>query len=112
MVLVTSMQHVPSGKYVHPLGGSTNPPENTPLVFYRGFHRACLFKFDLQNDRIIHKTSGKIWHPLGGVAFPPNNQPVVLHSHRHSRATFIFANQQGAKIPATCPIYCPCPFGC
>ena len=92
------IKHVPSGKYVHPLGGSQNPPNDTPLVFYRGYHAACLFKFDLQNDYIIQKTSGKIWHPKGGSATPGNNAPVVLHSDRHSRATFFFADVYGRKI--------------
>ena len=92
------IKHVASGKYVHPLGGSQNPPNDTPLVFYRGYHAACLFKFDLNNDYIIHKTSRKIWHPYGGSANPGNNVGVVLHSDRHNRATFIFGNDKGAKI--------------
>ena len=95
------IKHVPSGKYVHPLGGSQNPPNGTPLVFHRGRHAACLFKFDLENDYIIQKTSGKIWHPRGGRAIPGNNTPVVLHSDRHSRATFFFADENGLKISPT-----------
>ena len=95
------IKHVTSGKYIHPLGGSQNPSENTPLVLYRGYHDACLFKFDLKNDYIIHKTSGKIWHPYGGSANPGNNVGVVLHSNRHARATFYLANAFRTKISPT-----------
>ena len=104
------IRHVLTGKYVHPLGGSKNPPNDNLLVWYDGAHEACLFKFDMQNDYIIHKTSGKIWHPSSENVDPWVRGHVVLHSDRHSRATFIFANEQGAKMPPICPKACPvCP---
>ena len=92
------IRHVPSGKYIHPLGGSLKPADNTLLVFHRGKHAACLFKLDMDNDYIIQKSSNKIWHPKGGMRNPPNNNLVVLHRDRHDRATFFFSNDFGAKI--------------
>ena len=92
------IRHVPSGKYVHPQGGSLQPADDTLLVFHSGKHAACLFKFDVDYDYIIQKSSNKIWHPKGGKRYPPNNNLVVLHWHRHDRATFFLANSCGAKI--------------
>ena len=92
------IRHVSSGKYVHPMGGSLQPADDTLLVFHRGKHAACLFKFDMDYDYIIQQSSNKIWHPKGGKRHPPNNNLVVLHRARHDRATFFFANDCGAKI--------------
>ena len=106
------IRHVASGKYIHPLNGSKNPPNGNPLVWHYGAHEACLFKLDLQNDRIIQKESGKNWHQHGGLGDPPDNSVVVLNSDRDYHARFIFTNEQGAKIAPTCPSVngCPCSF--
>ena len=103
------IRHVASGKYIHPLNGLQHPPNGQSLVFFQGAHKACLFKFDLQNDRIIQKTSGKIWHPYGGLADPPDSSVVNLNSDRHEHATFIFANEKGEKMAPTCPSKSGCP---
>ena len=92
------IKHVPSGKYVHPLGRSLQPGDNTPLVFHRGKHAACLFIFDVSNDYIIHKGSKKIWHPKGGLSNPADNTVSVLHQDRHNRAKFFFASECGTKV--------------
>ena len=92
------IKHTSSGKYVHPYGGSLQPADNTPLVFYTGHHAACLFRFDECEDYIVHESSNKIWHPLGGSENPADNTVVVLHIHQHDRAKFFFANSYGVKI--------------
>lgn len=59
--------HKESGKFVHPYGGSDNPPDNTKLVWHdRNDHLALQFVFE--NGQIKHFGSGKYIHPLNGTA--------------------------------------------
>ena len=98
------IRQVPSGKYVHPFGGSLQPPDNTELVYHTGACASCLFSFDVYNDFIIHRTSQKIWHPTGGLCNPSDNTIAVLHPARHVDATFIFVNAEGMKLFPASPI--------
>lgn len=34
----TGLKHKSSGKFVHPLNGSTTPPNNNPIVLWAGEH--------------------------------------------------------------------------
>ena len=80
-----------------PLGGSVHPNDDTHVVLFHGFHYACLFKFDSQNNDIIH-VGGKSWHPEDGNPQAADNTPVDLHSTRQSGATFYLANENGVKL--------------
>ena len=91
------IKHVPSGKYVHPLGGSIDPGKDTQLVYHDGKHSACLFCFDEENNYIVH-ISNKIWHPYGGLANPSDDTGVVLHGDRNVAATFMMTDASGNKI--------------
>ena len=81
------IEHISSKKIVHPYQGSSNPGNNTSLVWHTDRHGGCLFAFDLENKYIIH-SSGKIWHPWGGTSNPGNDTQLVLHSDRHNGARF------------------------
>ena len=91
------IEHVPSKKIVHPYGGYLDPSNDSKLVYHTDRHAACLFAFDEDGNRIIHR-SGKIWHPYGGAASPWNNTSVVLHSDRHEAACFYFVNTSMKKV--------------
>ena len=56
------IEHVSSGKIVHPRGGSLDPDNNTGLVYHSDHHAGALFAFDEENERIMHR-GGKIWQP-------------------------------------------------
>ena len=91
------IEHVSSGKIVHPEGGSLDPGNATSLVLHSDRHAGALFGFDEENLVILHK-GGKIWHPKGGKPGPGNDTPVVLHSDRHDAAKFFFGSLQGESI--------------
>ena len=91
------IEHVSSGKIVHPKGGSLNPDDNTHLVFHSGRHAGCLFGFDEANNLILHK-SGKYWHPRGGSPSPGNDTPVVVHHGYHDGEKFYFGDIDGKAI--------------
>ena len=91
------LQHVSSGQYVHPFGGSVHPPDDTKVVLHPNFHYACLFKFDSQNDYIIH-VGGKSWHPADGNPHAADNTHIDLFSTRQHGATFYLANENGVKL--------------
>ena len=91
------IEHVSSGKVVHPCGGSLNPGENTCLVLHSDRHHAALFQFNEFDKTLIHK-GGKAWHPSGGSPNPANNTYCVLHSTRHSAAQFYFGDINGVPM--------------
>lgn len=91
------IEHVSSGKIVHPLGGSLTPENDTRLVYHSDRHAGALFAFDEEGEHIMHR-DGKIWHPFGGSAYPDNNTPCVLHSDVHDAAKFYFGNLDGTEI--------------
>lgn len=90
------IEHVASGKIVHPSGGELYPGNNTFLIYHSDRHAGALFAFD-EDDRIIHK-GGKIWHPLGGYPNPGDNTFCVLHSDAHDSAKFYFGDFNGTEI--------------
>lgn len=51
--------HATSNKCIHPKGGSENPEKRAILVLTDDRRNAALFKFDLNNNEIVHK-GGKI----------------------------------------------------
>ena len=91
------IEHVSSGKIVHPKGGSLDPGNDTNLVLHSNRHAGALFGFDEENIVIMHK-GGKIWHPKGGKPDPGNDTPLVLNSDRHDAAKFFFGNLGGDCI--------------
>ena len=92
------IKHVSSRKYVQPMEGSIIPENDTDLVLHSEKHKACLFAFDEQHKRIIHKDSWKIWHPFCGWFNPEDNTACVLHSDKHDIAEFCMVNLRGEKI--------------
>ncbi len=96
------IKHYTSNKYLHPLGGSQHPSDNTRVVIHNGYHDACLFSFIPIKDQpgfglIKHWTSGKFLHPLGGRVHSPDNTAVLIHSGYHY-ATFWAINSQSKNI--------------
>lgn len=91
------IEHVPSGKIVHPKGGKPNPRNTTALVYHSDRHYGALFTFDEENKRIIHK-GGKLWHPKSGSLSPSNDTTCVLHSDVHNAAKFYFGDINGRPI--------------
>ena len=91
------IEHVASGKIIHPSGGSAKPGNDTYLVYDEGRHHGALFEFD-EEDYVIKHIGGKIWHPRGGSANPKNDTKCVLHSDRHAAAKFYFGDISGKPI--------------
>ena len=91
------IEHVSSGKIIHPLGGSVKPGNDTHLIYHEDRHHGALFEFD-EEDYIIKHIGGKIWHPHGGSANPKNDTKCVLHSDRHAAAKFYFGDISGKPI--------------
>ena len=85
------IEHVSSGKYVHPKGGSIDPGDDTPLVLCSGGHAGTLFGFDEENIGILHK-NGKYWHPKGGSPAPTDDTKAVVCSGLHDAAKFYFGD--------------------
>ncbi|XP_069136200.1 galactose-binding lectin-like isoform X2 [Argopecten irradians] len=85
------IKHRTSGKFIHPLGGSRNPCENTAVVLHQDVHDRMYFAFDRTCNGygyIRHVASGKCIHPYGGSTDPCNETGLVLHSDRHNGALF------------------------
>ena len=91
------IEHVPSGKIIHPAGGKANPGDNTPLVYHEDRHQGALFKFDEEYGEIQH-IGGKVWHPRGGSTKPKNDTACVLHGDRQPAARFYFGDVDGNHI--------------
>ncbi|CAB3997468.1 c Gal-specific lectin [Paramuricea clavata] len=90
------IQHVSSGKIVHPQDGRLDCGENTHLVYHSDRHGGALFAFN-EGERIVHK-GGKIWHPEGGALNPGNDTLCLLHSDAHHAAKFYFGDLNGTKM--------------
>jgi len=65
-----------SDKFFHPLGGSKNPSNNTPICFHQGSHESRL-QFVFEGNQLKHYLSGKYIHPLGGRK--SNNVALCFH---------------------------------
>ncbi|MBE8158296.1 MAG: ricin-type beta-trefoil lectin domain protein [Betaproteobacteria bacterium] len=87
------IQHISSGKCIHPHGGSAQPKPNTSLVLYDGCTGDRL-KFAItesskfrsapsipkgRGNRIVHNYSGICVHPEGGGT-PKNNTRLVFNA--------------------------------
>lgn len=77
------IKHFTSGKFIHPLGGSTQPDNETRVVVYEGYHDACWFTWIPLHGMpgmglIKHYSSGKFLQPLGGEAEPYDNTEIVI----------------------------------
>jgi len=87
--------HQESGKYVHPLGGQSSPPNNTKLVFHgRGTKLALKFIFT-ENGQIQHVGSGKYIHPFGGRVGA--NVPLCLYKGCSGDRTGVRLIQHGSR---------------
>ncbi len=87
------IQHVTSGKYVHPHGGRTDAGDETELVLYDGYSDACWWVYVPVSDKpgfgvIRHKTSGRYIHPHGGSFTPGAGTGVVLYHDTRYAATW------------------------
>ena len=91
------IEHVSSGKVVHPKGGRLDPNNDTDLVYHSDRHFGALFGFNEEDNTIIH-IGGKIWHPKGGLPNPFNDNPCVLHSDKHLAAKFYFGDINGTPM--------------
>ena len=91
------IRQVTSQKYVHPLGGSGNPADDTRLVLHSSTQCAALFYIDEQNDVIRH-IGGKFWHPFGGDQYPDDNTDIVLYPGTHDGTYFYLGNANRQKI--------------
>ena len=92
-----NIQHVPSGKYLHPKSGLTDPENGTTIVFWSGTHVGTLFAFDEVNQVIRHRR-GKYMHAKSGNSMPSNGTRVVMWDGFHDGARFFFVNNLGEKI--------------
>ncbi|XP_052271369.1 uncharacterized protein LOC127872078 [Dreissena polymorpha] len=81
------IEHLSSGKILHPFGGGHDPWDETHLVLHRDRHRGALFKIDQVNNHIIHM-SGKYVHPRFGRSDAGNYTQVTLHSNLHKHMEF------------------------
>jgi len=93
------IEHVSSGKFVHPRGNvfssSLNPANNTRLILDSNRHDAsALFRFDEENMTIIHR-SGKVWHPKGEDPSPGNTTSLILHEDQNDAGRFYFGELDG-----------------
>ena len=89
--------HRSSGKLVHPLGGSSQPSDDTVLVIHGAKSNPARLQVRFvpvegfgHFGYIEQVSSGKIVHPLGGSLSPGDNTSVVYHSARHAGALFAF----------------------
>ena len=73
----TSFKHK-SGKCVHPSGGSSDPGNGTPAVFWDGCDADNLKYRFTPGGSIRHKTSNKCLHPSGGSSNPGNGTILVF----------------------------------
>ncbi|XP_041365423.1 lectin-like [Gigantopelta aegis] len=87
------IRHWSGGKFIHPMGGSENPDNDTKLVIHEATHPNMRFRF-VQFEGpwgyIEHVASGKVVHPQGGSSDPGNGTALVLHEARHAGALFAF----------------------
>ena len=91
------IEHVSSGKVVHPYCGSLDPDNDTNLVLHSDRHAGALFGFDEDNAVILHR-GGKRWHPARGRPLPVNDTPLVLHEEHHDGARFYLGDLKGDPI--------------
>jgi hypothetical protein len=94
------ISHTSSGKYIHPSGGYTMPPENNKIVIHEGYHYACYWTFIPLSDKpgfglIKHYSSEKFLHPLGGSTNPPNNNEIVTNWGAHEAT--VWSMNTGSK---------------
>ena len=88
------IEHVSSGKIIHPKGGRVDPGNDTRLVFHEDRHNGALFEFDLNDNEIKH-IGEKILHPRGESPNPKNDTICVLHSAHNAAAKFYFGDIDG-----------------
>ena len=89
--IVFLIKHKSSGKFIHPEGGSANPPDNTRLVVHDGIHDRMHFEFEPADGHfgyIRHCASGKAIHPKNGELQPENNTDLLIHSSQHAACLF------------------------
>jgi hypothetical protein len=99
------IQHVSSGKIVHPHHGKIKPDGDTHLVFHPHKHAGALFAFDEENMHIVHK-SGLIWYPKGDrAANPRDGTAIILCNERNDAAKFYLGDEKGNPIPPYPPVH-------
>ncbi len=91
------IEHVSSGKIVHPRHGRKNPGNKTDLVYHSNRYAVCLFAFDEENHAIRH-IDGKYWHSKSGRTYPSNGVHVVLFDGLHEGARFDFVDKSKNQV--------------
>ena len=93
--------HRSSGKLVHPLGGSPQPSNGTPLVIHSAKNDPARLQVRFvvvegfgHFGYIEHVSSRKIVHPKGGSLTPGNGTSLLYHSDRHAGALFTFDEEE------------------
>ena len=85
------IEHVQTGKIVHPQTGLDAPSKGTDLVLHSSRHVGALFMYDSFNKTFMHK-SGKYWHPHSGTNYPANGTKLVLWDGLHQGSHFKFVD--------------------
>ena len=104
------IQHVKSDKCVQSFNGLLEPPSGTYLQFNASCTEASLFKFDEENNFIVHKGSGLKWHTKDFST--SHYSHLVLDSNEDENAKFYLIDDYGEKMPLICPNECMRPCGC
>ena len=76
-----TLQHVSSGKCLHPEGGDANPSNGTKVVAWNSCGNESRLKYRFTSGGSIqHVSSGKCLHPQGGLPNPSNGTNLVFWS--------------------------------
>jgi len=96
------IQHVASGKYVHPFSGEGDPWEECPLVLYADKHDGCLFNIDQETNLIKHK-GGKFVAPGLRRWRPRKNLHLTLVDETSGRNEFEFVDPEDTEREVEIP---------
>lgn len=95
------IQHVTSGKYIHPTGGKQVPDDNTVAILHGGYHNSIFFTFVPLVEKpgygiLKQVTSGKALHPQGGSTNPGDNTKLIYHSGYSGATLWTFKRSKNA----------------
>jgi len=96
------IQHVATGKYVHPFGGSEDPCNECPLIIHNDKHDACLFNIDQETGYVKHK-GGKFLAPGLRRLRPRKNLIITLFEEPSGRCEFEFVDPENTDREVDIP---------
>jgi hypothetical protein len=73
-----AIQHINSGKCLHPAGGAAIPANGTRLVLWESCSGSRLEYSFTANGSLMQRSSGKCIHPENGADVPVDETPLVL----------------------------------